>query len=343
MENGIAIVTKQGSITFWSKTAQSITGIFSAGVSEEDLWDIFLRHLENGSGKKIFPLREDFFKLLKEKNDVDFDAFFFHEQQSRKVYLNFTIFPYWEIKDVLKGSIVVFADGTRDFELEKMQDEWRHMLAHDLKSPLTSIIGANQILSTSKNLKAKEKRILRHGQESAKEMLELVNTFLDTTRINASKYPVKKETIELTKLLRRCTSKYKFMLKKKNIQLSTVVDDTFSIASDYALLSRVVCNLLDNAIKYTDKLGAIEIKIVSDHVHKVLFSVSDNGCGIDKKTISHIFEMFFQGKSKEKRSRSGAGLGLYFCHQAVALLGGGIWADSQKHKGTTISFILPKE
>ncbi|MFH1282667.1 MAG: PAS domain-containing sensor histidine kinase [bacterium] len=341
MQSGIIVLSESAEVAFWNKGAESITGIQNSEVAGQDVWSSFVLDLEQSNSKKLFENKKMFLKELGSKEEINFEAFYYHKKYMRRLCLRLTIFPYWEIKDVLKGSIVVFQDATKDQETQALQDKWRSMVVHDLKSPLTSIMGSNQILRKSKNISVRSKRLLRLSDEASREILDLVNMYLDISKINASMYSVKKANLKLKPLVKRCVRRHKYIQDKKNIRIDIFVDEKLKIKTDIQLLGRVLGNLIDNAIKYTHKGGKVSVFVVHETADKTLFSVSDNGCGIERKYLPHIFDRFFQVEFKNRALHQGVGLGLYFCRLAVDTLGGSIWVNSKKNQGTTFSFILP--
>ena len=189
------------------------------------------------------------------------------------------------------------------------------------------------------NVEEKQKVLLSTMLQSNEDLLGLVNALLEVYRFESGKLNLCKTVFNISDLVSQCYDELEPLSKKKDISfnLHNEVDKDLLIDADRAEIKRVITNLCGNALNYTNKGGTIDIYMKA-HNSDVLFSVIDNGNGIPKEDIPHLFMRFSQGTSK-KRS-TGTGLGLYLSRQIVEAHGGKIWVESKVNKGSEFSFLL---
>jgi signal transduction histidine kinase len=175
-------------------------------------------------------------------------------------------------------------------------------------------------------------------QKSNEDLLGLVNALLEVYKYDAEKLILNKTNFNIYELAKHVYDELKPLADSKNIDfLIDCENKDITILADRSELRRVICNLCGNAINYTQTDGKVKITIKNEE-KDLIFSVSDNGCGIPQEDIPNMFQRFSQGTSK-KRS-TGTGLGLYLSRQIVESHGGKIWLESVVNKGSEISFIL---
>ena len=175
--------------------------------------------------------------------------------------------------------------------------------------------------------------------QSNEDLLGLVNALLEVYRFESGKLSLCKTEFNLKDLVQQCYDELVPLSKKKDIafNLHLDFDEGLIVEADRAEIKRVITNLCGNALNYTNKGGTIDIHVKSQ-AGDILFSVIDNGNGIPKEDIPHLFKRFSQGTSK-KRS-TGTGLGLYLSRQIVEAHGGKIWVESKVNQGSEFSFLL---
>ncbi len=184
----------------------------------------------------------------------------------------------------------------------------------------------------------KQKLLLATMQKSNEDLLGLVNALLEVYKYDAEKLILNKTDFNIYELTKLVYDELKPLADNKNIDFSIECTDTaIEIQADRSELRRVICNLCGNAISYTADNGKVVITLKNEG-NDLIFSVSDNGCGIPQEDIPNMFQRFSQGTSK-KRS-AGTGLGLYLSRQIIESHGGKIWLESVVNKGSEFSFIL---
>lgn len=226
-------------------------------------------------------------------------------------------------------------------ETERLRDDFIATLTHDLRTPLLAAIQTLKFFIDGSlgELKDQQKVLLTTMLQSNEDLLGLVNALLEVYRFESGKLSLCKTVFNIKDLIKQCYDELEPLSKKKDIifNLHCDFDDEVLIDADRAEIKRVIINLCGNALNYTNKGGTIDIhaKIVSNDL---LFSVTDNGNGIPKEDIPHLFMRFSQGTGK-KRS-TGTGLGLYLSRQIIEAHGGKIWVESKVNKGSEFSFLL---
>ena len=221
---------------------------------------------------------------------------------------------------------------------DRMKNEFMSIAAHELKSPLTPIVGYSKLLSRSKGLDKQEKEQLRIIEENAWREKRLVDDVLDIVKLEGRMMNFSMDQVDMNKLLRQVVEEEKEMTKKTGIRLKTDIKRMPKVTGDYDRILQVVRNLLSNAFKFTEK-GTVEISAKHER-GKVVVSVKDEGIGIEPEIIPKLFKKFQQADSRYKTL--GTGLGLAISKEIIQVHGGKIWAESEgKGKGARFSFYIP--
>jgi signal transduction histidine kinase/CheY-like chemotaxis protein len=225
----------------------------------------------------------------------------------------------------------------------KSQADFTAMLAHDLRSPLSNVIAVVEMLiaglfgATNDD----QKKWLCRLQNNARSMLDLVNDFLDLSKLEAGHINLSNESVNLKSLIDGAIDNYQVRTRDKGICLKCRIDaDLPEIIADPRRLEQVLSNLLSNALKFTDTGGSIEIA-ARQKGEGIEIAVSDTGVGIPKDEIGSLFEKYRQTTSGKTSEHKGTGLGLVICKMIVEAHGGWIRVESQEGKGSTFFFSLP--
>jgi signal transduction histidine kinase len=227
--------------------------------------------------------------------------------------------------------------------LNKMKSEFVSVASHQLRTPLSAIKWETELLLSKfkKGLNKKQLKNIENIDMLSIRMIRLVNDLLDVARIDQKRLILKKEPVDLFKIVDEIVSETVPFASSRNIEIVLSCPKVNSkIIGDAARLKMVVENLLNNAIKYTTNRGKIEIKLVKkDNV--LVFSVKDNGVGIPEEQQDRVFEKFFRSDNIVKYQTEGTGLGLYISKSIISQLGGTIWFQSVENLGSIFSFSLP--
>jgi signal transduction histidine kinase/DNA-binding NarL/FixJ family response regulator len=228
--------------------------------------------------------------------------------------------------------------------LEKLKADFTAMIVHDLRAPLTAIMSGAAILEDGLvgPVTDEQKNWLLKISTGSRNLLNLINDFLDLSKIEAGRLELVKAEIDLAQLIRASLDDYTVLAREKKISLSARIEQPLSpLTADPGRLGQVFTNLISNAIKFTAEGGAIELGAAPSSASEIKVWVKDSGVGIPAHEIGNLFEKYRQTQSGKTSKHKGTGLGLVICKMIVESHGGKIWAESEAGKGTTFFFALP--
>lgn len=231
---------------------------------------------------------------------------------------------------------------TRKAQMEMEEERFRNILlssiSHDLRTPLTAIIGsASSLLQSGQKLNEESKRELAQNIYDESERLNsLVNNILKIIRIESGLIRMTKQSHALEEVIGIALNKLEKQLANRPV-LIEIPKHTPLIPFDNTLIGQVLINLIENAIKHTPQDSPIEIS-ADFKVHHAIIKVADRGPGIDPKEIDKIFDKFYQG---QKSDTKGIGLGLAICKGIIHAHKGEIWAEARNKGGAIFCFTLP--
>ncbi len=219
-------------------------------------------------------------------------------------------------------------------------------MSHELRTPLNSILGFSQVMYRDTSISYKQKETLRIINQSGEHLLALINDVLEITKIEAGKKTLNIDKFNLHFLLDSIAEMLSYKAQTKGLELVFERSQNIPtyIQTDLAKVRQILINLIDNAIKFTDR-GEVRLTITNSTRggnHIISFIVKDTGVGIATSEIPKLFEQFTQTQSGIQ-SQQGTGLGLFICRQFARLMGGDITVKSILAKGSSFTFTLPIE
>jgi signal transduction histidine kinase len=228
-------------------------------------------------------------------------------------------------------------------ELNKTKSEFISIASHQLRTPLSIIIGYLSMILEGAYGKISKKTVkpISNAFIASKQLNKLVNTLLNVSHIEAGKIKLEAEKMPVKEMLEPIVEEFKITAKKKGLYLRLSIPASLpQISLDQEKINQVIMNIIDNAIKYTE-IGGIVVKATTLK-NKILIQITDTGLGMDKKQIKQIFKKFKRGSAGEISWSSGAGLGLFIAKKFTELHRGKIWAESKGiNKGSTFYIELP--
>ena len=245
-----------------------------------------------------------------------------------------------KLDDKKKRYIVIIKNITDQKELEKIKEDFVATLTHDLKVP---IIAETNMLELFLNenfgpISDKQKIALKNMQASNKELLDLVQTVLETYKVRDGKIRLYKENIMLKGFLEEIIEEMSVIALKTNNRLELILPRDIRVLADRIQLKRVIKNLIQNAISYGEADSPIEIKI-GEIPKFVVITVKDFGAGISRRDIENIFNRYYS--AGKKFHKIGTGLGLYLARQIILSHGGELTVESEEGKYTEFCIKLP--
>jgi PAS domain S-box-containing protein len=224
-------------------------------------------------------------------------------------------------------------------ELKKANDEldrFVYSASHDLKSPLSSLLGLINLISLTKDHQEKE-LLIQMMKERVKSMEHFIREI--TFYSQNSRLEVEAAEVHLFQVVESCLSELSHAEDARGIHFEVVISGDQKIKTDERRLKIILNNLISNAIKYSDAQKEVKwVKIIFDQQQENIITISDNGLGIAEEFQSRIFEMFFRASEKS----NGSGLGLYIVKETIAKLRGRVEFTSQVGEGSVFKIYLPK-
>lgn len=357
--SGIITVDKVGKITSWSPKCEEIFGW-----KEEEVIGKFNPTIPNN-------MKDYFLKTMsEERTNIEIKLL---KKDSSMVDVSLSTAPLYDEEGNSIGVLGVMTDISRRKQVEeqlnkahdklkifnkklekkvkertievekllKQKDAFINQLSHDLRSPLTPLIALLPGIEEKENdpdLKGQLGVINRNVNFLSK----LVEKTIELARVNSPQTKINLENITLLKEIEKVVEENRHLFNEKNIEITNTVDKKININVDKMMINELFNNLISNAIKYSKKGGKIIID-AKDIDDWITVSIKDNGIGLDKKELTHIFEEFYKADWSRHDHKS-SGLGLSICKTIVNKHNGRIWAESVgKGEGTTIYFSLPSQ
>ncbi len=240
-----------------------------------------------------------------------------------------------------RGVVALFRDITERRQLEKMRTEFVANASHELRTPLTSIRGFIEALRDGA-LEDPEtaRRFLAIIDEETKRLSELVDDLLQLASIEERRRSFRRQPVELASIIQRVSDTFATRVQQKGLRLRVdLPDDLPPVLGDANLLSQVFHNLLDNAVKFSEK-GEIVVRARQEN-GGVAVEIADNGIGIAPEHLTRIFERFFRADKSRAASSGGTGLGLAIVKHIVEGHGGEVRVTSRLGEGSVFTVILP--
>jgi PAS domain S-box-containing protein len=227
-------------------------------------------------------------------------------------------------------------------DASRLKDDFLAMISHELRAPLTAILGWAQMLRSGALDRASAERALMTIERNAKSQAHLVGDLLDASRIATGKLTLENRPVELMSIVEAAVDAVRPSVEAKSLRMQIVLEPWVGpFNGDQERLRQVVWNLLSNAIKFTPQGGLIEVRLERLE-GKALLIVSDTGQGIDPEYLPYVFDRFSQMDSTSKRRQGGLGLGLAIVKHIVELHGGAIYAYSRgEGQGSDFMITLP--
>ena len=237
----------------------------------------------------------------------------------------------------------------KNLELEEASRAKTQILStatHELKTPLTSIIGYIDMILTRQDrvgaLNERQQRYLQTAQTNSYRLKSLVDDLLDISRIESGALELTPAELELWPEIEEIVTGMQTQINDKNIEMVLDIPQEISpVLADKLRLAQVMTNLLSNACKYSPEGSRVTVRAREEETG-IRIDVSDTGIGISPEDQESLFTKFFRADNSSTREVSGSGLGLYITKHLIEAHGGHIWATSQIDRGTTFSITWPK-
>lgn len=226
----------------------------------------------------------------------------------------------------------------------KAKDAFLSSMSHELRTPLNAIIGFSQILLLKPDTSEQSKDFIEKIQIAGKTLLSLVNTILDFSKMESGKIEISREDFNLEALFEEINNIVEVLLYKKNLTLTTDCSHTKSVVADTLLIKQALINLISNAIKFSPQGGNITMECHFDEeMQNIIFSVSDEGQGIDEEKKATLFKPFSQLANAKTVDEAGTGLGLLIIRKIAESHQGKVGIVNLQPKGSKFWISIPQK
>ena len=226
-------------------------------------------------------------------------------------------------------------------QLERLRDDLTHMIVHDLRTPLTSLLSGLQTVPLVGEMNPIQTEMLDIAVSGGETLLNMINDLLDVEKMEQDSVPLVKTTLAAAGLIERACLQVSLLAASNSLTLVRDTTEMLLFAGDEDKLTRTLVNLIGNAIKFTPPGGAITVNAAYTQENSLLFSVRDTGEGIPPEAFERIFDKFSQVENRKAGRKMSTGLGLTFCKLAVEAHGGHIWVQSAPDHGSVFYFTVP--
>lgn len=331
---GYSVVDEHGIIVDFNHKAEEITGY----LKDEVIGKSHLGILHSTPDKGACPLSK--YALILREETIATEASI-KKKNGDLITIGVTAFPLVNSHGNFIGGVELFRDITESERLKRERKNILSMFAHDMKNPIVTAGGFLSRLLSGKagDFPDKQKDYLELIMHELNTLEGMITNFLQFSRLESKEYKPVLGPFNLGEAIEKHIEVLKVEADKKNVKVSFEYPEemSLSINADAEMINRVLINLLDNAIKYTNEGGAITIRLTGRE-KDILVQVINTGTGIPEEHLPYIFNAFYRAS----RNSRGSGLGLSIVKSIIEAHGGRIWVESTLRKETAFSFCLPK-
>ena len=335
MSDGVLATDRRGNVTIVNNMALQLLGV---------------EHEDELIGKSIIDvldIRHDY-TVRQLVNSEQKEMILDMSNSGSNLILNAYFSPIQRESGFVSGLVCVLHDVTSQQKEEQERKEFVSNVSHELRTPLTSVKSYVEALSDGAwQDKEIAPQFLKVVQDETERMIRMINDLLSLSRMDAGTTKLNLEDVNINELFNYILNRFDMIIKKEEDpkKKKYTIERFFTkkdlwVEIDTDKFTQVIDNIMNNAIKYSPDGGVITARLLETHNH-VIMSISDQGLGIPRKDLSHIFDRFFRVDKARSRKQGGTGLGLAISKEVVNMLGGQIWVDSVEGKGSTFYISLP--
>lgn len=330
MRDGVLVIDNEGRVDSINAKAAETLSLDQADIHGEKIADLDYH-------KRLVPLIEKIADKSSEEEELKLG------DQTFEVTIRSTT-----TENGQTYRLVILHDVSEDEFVEDMKLTFVSVAAHQIRTPLSAIRWSLEIL-VNQLKDPEQKKVAQRGYRSTKNMLEIVNELLNLDRLQSGKDGYSFEPVNTTELIQQYVDEVKSndeLIDQPTVVFEKPIDRLPKVRADREKLRVVFRNLIDNALKYTDSDGSVEIEssvhVTNDYGNDMIqISVSDTGIGIPPEAQDKIFSKFYRADNATAEQTDGTGVGLYITKQIVEAHDGTIWFESEPDEGTTFFVQLP--
>jgi len=341
--DGVYITNLDREITFWNRGAERITG-FKAGDVTGKLCRNLLSHTDD-SGNSLCDIACPLSATMATKDPIYGKDVHSGSAWGRTIPVSVSCSPMLDSNGNIVGAIEVFRDISEQKELERQKANFYSMVSHDLKSPLTLIMGYSELLldmEIDEGSKEKSREFAEAINKSGKYLFSMIDDFMSISRIESGAIPLKPKPHNIGELLARLADAFRPVAEKKGIRIEHAESDGLpTMEYDRKLMDRALSNLITNALKFTPDGGTVTLRTEyeGDPSGYVKILVTDTGPGIPEEDQGRVFDWHY--RTKGSAGIEGTGLGLAIVKTFVEAHGGTVGVSSVYSNGSTFIMRLP--
>lgn len=334
MSDGVIATDRRGNITIINETAS-------------DFVDVTAEKAIGNSILDMLQIRDDYSlrDLIENQDELTLDF----SSNERDLILNAYFSLIQRESGFISGLVCVLHDVTEQQKIDNDRKQFVSNVSHELRTPLTSLRSYIEALSDGA---WKDPEVapgfLKVTQEETDRMIRMINELLSLSRMDSGTTRVDMELVNINEMFNYVLNRFDMILKKDDnpakyytIKREFTKRDLW-VEIDTDKFTQVLDNIMNNAIKYSPDGGVVTCRLLETH-NQVIISISDQGLGIPRADLNHVFDRFFRVDKARSRAQGGTGLGLAISKEVVQLLGGRIWVDSVEGQGSTFYISLPYE
>lgn len=341
-EEGMAMISTGGHVLLANRRIFEITGLEESELIGQSLPEIPVHNL----ARLGFTRREasEFSEAAKSRTFVESSLTQFRIESPEAAIIERMVHPIRDAGGELIGWLIVLRDVTDREEIEAARSHLTEMIVHDLRSPLTTLLGSLKLMGDALEVRAEKEtgeQALRVSKRSVQQMLGLVNSLLDIARLESRELQLDLADVDVRSVLDTINEGFVPAANEQGIIFTYQRPESSTvITADEEKIRRSLTNLIDNAIKFTPEGGQVRVEL-SENGSEVEVSIYDDGPGIPEEMREKIFERFARVPGTRGRRR-GTGLGLAFTKLAIEAHGGKIVVESKPEGGSVFRAQLPK-
>lgn len=332
MSDGVLATDRRGNVTIINETAVDLLSSSSEESVGMSILDVL--HI-----RQDYTIRE----LLESEEEIIIDL----STDANELILHAYFSLIQRESGFISGLVCVLHDITEQQHEEQERRQFVSNVSHELRTPLTSVRSYVEALSDGAWEDPElAPNFLAVVQDETERMIRMINDLLSLSRMDAGTSKLNFEYVNLNELINYILNRFDMILNSDDQPSKTYKIDRKITTKDLWVdldtdkFTQVVDNLMNNAIKYSPDGGTITVRLLETHNH-VILTISDQGLGIPRKDIAHVFDRFFRVDKARSRKQGGTGLGLAISKEVINLLGGQIWVDSIEGRGSNFYISLP--
>ncbi len=333
--SGLFATDAEGCIVMFNRAAERMTGWTQSETYGKKWQELFSDPSQDSSAESLIDEA-----LLRKKTAFVQEGREIRTRDGRVIPVAQAVAPLLDEKGSVTGAVGAFWDLSREQAAELSYAEFLRMVAHELRSPLTALLGALQVLERPTLSKERRTEMWAVVKNDAERLKRFAREFLDHEALLKSETQLRLAPLEIVSIARTLAYKFRVTDKDKHHFRIQSAKPEPMVSADRDQVEHVLGNLLDNAINYSPAGSVITISMKPLEDNMVDIAVSDQGHGLPVSEHAKIFKPFYRAPHKEGRRVYGHGLGLFIAQNMVKEMGGNIWVESQEGQGATFHFTL---